>query len=143
VPIVLTLLAAGIWLGLHHAALHQYPEIQVPNPIVIYVIVSCIFAPIMEEILQGAMLSALFLIFSRYWTDLRTINLMMAAGLVFSAVLFAFFHENPAFVNWLVRFFMFVLYGGLYYLNRWNLLPAIVAHATWNGVVAGIAVVTA
>lgn len=54
------------------------------------------------------------------------------AALVIISFIFANAHMNPTPVNRLLRFFQFMIYRALYYLNGRNLLPAIVVHATWN-----------
>lgn len=132
IPVLVIVIAYIIWIIYCTSFFHQFPSITITEPLPVYFVTNVILAPAAEEILQCFFLSVAFILFSKIYN-----NRWMIAGMCFSALMiisyiFANGHINPTPVNWLLRFFQFMIYGALYYLNERNLVPAIVAHSVWN-----------
>ena len=138
-PVLLILFTYIVWIQCCRTFFGGVPALAIEGPLLLHVIASCILAPLSEQILQGIFLSAVFLAFVRIYQNRLVLSFMLLAALMIISLVFASVHINPTPVNWLVRFSQFMIYGGLYYLNDRNLLPAVVAHATWNAVVGGMA----
>lgn len=141
VPVLVILLSYIVWVYCCRTLFGQFPSLTFTDPALVHFIESCILAPLSEEILQCVFLSAVFLAFVRMYQNRLVLSFMLVASLMLISFVFANAHINPTPLNWLVRFFQFMIYGGLYYLNDRNLLPAFVAHATWNTVIMGAGMV--
>jgi membrane protease YdiL (CAAX protease family) len=132
VPILMIFVTYLVWILYHVMVFHKFPTFSITDPLPIFIINSGILAPISEEILQGFFLSVMFILFIHFYKNRWVIFALCFAALMIISYIFANAHTNPTSVNWLLRFFQFIIYGGLYYLYGRNLLPAIVAHSTWN-----------
>jgi membrane protease YdiL (CAAX protease family) len=132
VPILVIMVTYLGWIFYHTTVFQTLPIYPSTDPLLLYILNSGILAPISEEILQGFFLSAMYILFISIYKNRWIINLMCFAALMMVSYIFANAHTNPTSVNWLLRFFQFMIYGALYYLYDRNLLPAIIAHSTWN-----------
>jgi membrane protease YdiL (CAAX protease family) len=132
IPILVIVVAYIIWVLYITMSFQHFPSIPVQDPLPIYIITNGVLAPVSEEILQCFFLSAMFILFINIYKSGWMIGGMCFATLTIVSYIFANAHTNPTSVNWLLRFFQFMIYGALYYLNDRNLVPAIVAHSTWN-----------
>jgi hypothetical protein len=141
VPVLVIILSYLVWVYCLLRLFHQFPALTFDDPVLVHFIESCILAPLSEEILQCLFLSAAFLAIIRMYRNRWIIAFMLFSALLLISFIIANSHVNPASVNWLLRFNQFLIYGGLYYLNDRNLLPAFVAHATWNTVIMGAGLV--
>ena len=90
---------------------------------------SVILAPISEQILQVLFLLVLSFIFTTVYKNKWVVCLV---ALTISSLLLAAMHFPQNLNSWIIHFSSFVIYGVLYYLNKENLLPSIVAHSAWN-----------
>ncbi len=141
-PALLILTAWIIFLTVWITAFHLLPGKAIDDPVLPNAISSCLLAPVSEEIIQCVFLSSAFLIAAAVYQNRRAATLcMMAAALITISAIIASAHANVSAITWLIRFIQFLIYGGLYYLYGRNMLPAVVAHATWNGILVGTAVV--
>jgi hypothetical protein len=93
---------------------------------------SWILAPIVEQILQGVCITAFFFLLSKIFKSRQLFIVWWIFSLIFSSCLLTIGHVNNSPLEWEIRFFSFLYYGLLYCLYKQNLLPAIIAHATWN-----------
>jgi len=132
VPILVIFVIYLGWILYHVMVFHAFPIFSITGPLLIFVLNSGILAPISEEILQGFFLSGMFILFIHIYKNQWIIAVMCFAALTIVSYIFANAHTNPTSLNWLLRFFQFMIYGGLYYLYGRNLLPSIIAHSTWN-----------
>jgi len=132
VPILVIFVTYLGWILYHTTVFHTFPIVPTTDPLPLFIINSGILAPISEEILQGFFLSVMFILFINIYKNRWIIAVMCFAALMIVSYIFANAHTNPTSVNWLLRFFQFMIYGALYYLYGRNLLPAIIAHSTWN-----------
>lgn len=111
------------------------PAIQIINLTLLH--------PVTEEILmRGFLFGAFFLNLGEFIGE-RMLNNRMAiysslyklyiiATLVIQAYIFAYYHSNLTYLNFLIRFISGLLYGFLYIYSKRNLLPPILAHAIHN-----------
>jgi membrane protease YdiL (CAAX protease family) len=132
VPILVIFVTYLGWILYLTIVFHTFPTFSITDPLPIFILNSGIFAPISEEILQCFFLSIMFILFIHIYKNRWIIALMCFAALTIVSYIFANAHTNPTSINWLLRFYQFMIYGGLYYLYGRNLLPAIFAHSTWN-----------
>lgn len=132
VPIIVIFVSYLGWILYFKTVFHTFPIFPGTNPLPLYVLNSGILAPVSEEILQCFFLSVMFILFVKIYKTRWMVNVMCFAALVIVSYIFANGHTNPTYVNWLLRFFQFMIYGALYYVNGRNLLPAIIAHSAWN-----------
>jgi len=132
VPILVIFVSYLGWILYHSTVFHTFPIFPSTDPLPFFILNSGILAPISEEILQGFFLSVMFILFIHIYKNRWIIAMMCFAALMIVSYIFANAHSNPTSVNWLLRFFQFMIYGALYYLYGRNLLPAIIAHSTWN-----------
>ena len=132
VPILVIFVTYIGWIFYLTTVSQTVPTFSITDPLPLFVITSGILAPISEEILQCFFLSVLFILFIHIYKNKWIIAVMCFAALMIVSYIFANAHTNPTSVNWLLRFFQFMIYGALYYLYDRNLLPAIIAHSTWN-----------
>jgi len=132
VPILVIFVSYLGWILYHTTVFHTFQLFPSTDPLSQYILNSGILAPISEEILQCFFLSVMFILFIHIYKNRWIIAIMCFAALMIVSYIFANAHTNPTSVNWLLRFFQFMIYGALYYLNGRNLLPAIIAHSTWN-----------
>ena len=132
VPILVIIVSYLGWVFYHTTVFHTFPLFPSTDPISLFVLDSGILAPISEEILQCFFLSAMFILFIQIYKNRWIIAIMCFAALTIVSYIFANAHTNPTSLNWLLRFYQFMIYGALYYLYGMNLLPAIIAHSTWN-----------
>ena len=132
VPLLVIVGTYLAWVMFNEMVFHQFPFLSIDDPLPLYIAESGILAPVSEEILQCFFLSAAFILFTWIYKNGWMITGMCFAALVIASFIFANAHTNPTSINWLMRFFQFMIYGAIYYLNGRNLLPAIVAHSTWN-----------
>jgi membrane protease YdiL (CAAX protease family) len=131
-PILVIFVTYLGWILYHVMVFHTFPIFSITDPLPIFILNSGILAPISEEILQGFFLSVMFILFIHIYKNRWIIVVMCFASLMLVSYIFANAHTNPTSLNWLLRFFQFMIYGALYYLYSRNLLPAIIAHSTWN-----------
>ena len=132
VPILVIFVTYLTWVLYHNMVFNTFPTFSITDPLPLFIINSGILAPISEEILQCFFLSVLFILFIHIYKNKWIIAVMCFAALMIVSYIFANAHSNPTSVNWLLRFFQFMIYGALYYIYDRNLLPAIIAHSTWN-----------
>jgi membrane protease YdiL (CAAX protease family) len=132
VPILVIFVSYLGWIFYHTTVFHSFPIFPSTDPLALYILNSGILAPISEEILQCFFLSAMFILIIQIYKNRWIIAIMCFAALTIVSYIFANAHTNPTSINWLLRFFQFMIYGALYYLYGRNLLPAIIAHSTWN-----------
>jgi len=132
VPIIIIFLSYVGWIFYHTTVFHIFPTFSFIDPLPLHLLNAGILAPISEEILQCFFLSVMFILFIHIYKNRWLITIMCCAALIIVSYIFANAHTNPTPVNWLIRFFQFMIYGALYYLYGRNLLPAIIAHSTWN-----------
>ena len=132
VPILVIFVTYVTWVLYHSMVFNTIPKFSITYPLPLYILNSGILAPISEEILQCFFLSVMFILFIHIYKNRWIIAVMCFAALTIVSYIFANAHTNPTSVNWLLRFFQFMIYGALYYLYGRNLLPAIIAHSTWN-----------
>lgn len=101
-------------------------------------IVSSLISPIGEEFLfRGLFFGILFLwaiplLVSNTDKKLNKNKLYLASTLVLQSLFFAFVHDNPNLLSFAIRFVGGVIYGLLYILNNYNLLPSILIHMAHN-----------
>jgi membrane protease YdiL (CAAX protease family) len=132
VPILVIIVTYLGWVFYHTTVFHTFPLFPSTDPIPLFVLDSGLLAPVSEEILQCFFLSAMFILFILIYKNRWIIAIMCFAALTIVSYIFANAHTNPTSVNWLLRFFQFMIYGSLYYIYGRNLLPPIIAHSTWN-----------
>ena len=132
VPILVIFVTYIGWIFYRTTVFQTFLTFSITEPLPLFVVTSGILAPISEEILHCFFLSALFILFIHIYKNKWIIIGMCFAALMIVSYIFANAHTNLTSVNWLLRFFQFMVYGGLYYLYGRNLLPAIIAHSTWN-----------
>ena len=132
VPILVIFATYLGWILYHTTVFHAFPIVPTTDPLPLYIVNSGILAPISEEILQCFFLSVMFILFINIYKNRWIIAIMCFAALMIVSYIFANAHTNPTSVNWLLRFFQFMIYGAIYYLYDRNLLPAIIAHLAWN-----------
>ncbi len=130
VPIIVSIFFYLIWIFYNLHFFNTFPNLPITDQL--FSIDSVTLAPISEQIIQCFFLAAFYWMISRIYTNQWVVGIVCFASLLLSAYLMAEAHLNPSPINWLLRFFLFVVYGGLYFLNDRNLLPAIIAHASWN-----------
>lgn len=89
--------------------------------------------PIAEEVLIRGLFLNLFVYLALVYR-IKSISkkVLLLAGLVITSTFFALSHPNIALLGFTTRFAGSMIYGGLYLAGGRNLLPPIVAHATWN-----------
>lgn len=103
-------------------------------------ILSVIIVPISEEILfRGILFGVIFLVMIPAILSRLKINFNGISKFVYSIIslflvslFFAFSHNNPGKINFIVRLSQGLIYGGLYLLYDKNLVPPIIAHMTHN-----------
>ncbi len=132
VPLLVIVGTYLVWVMYNNMIFHTFPLLPVADPLPLYIAESGILAPVSEEILQCVLLSMAFVLFTRIYKNRWMITGMCFAALMIVSYIFANAHTNPTSINWLMRFFQFMIYGAIYFLNGRNLLPAIVAHSAWN-----------
>ena len=132
VPILVIFVTYLTWVLYHNMVFNTFPTFSITDPLPIFILNSGILAPISEEILQGFFLSVMFILIIHIYKNKWIITGMCFAALMIVSYIFANAHTNPTSINWLLRFFLFMIYGALYYLYGRNLLPGIIAHSTWN-----------
>lgn len=132
VPILVIFVSYLGWILYHITVFHTFPIFPSTDPLPLTIVNSGILAPVSEEILQCFFLSAMFFLIIHIYKNRWMIAGMCFAALTIVSYIFANGHTNPTSLNWLLRFFQFMIYGALYYLNDRNLLPAIIAHSAWN-----------
>ena len=132
VPILVIFVTYLGWILYNTTVFYTFPIVPTTDPLPLFIINSGILAPISEEILQCFFLSVMFILFIHIYKNRWIIAVMCFAALTIVSYIFANAHSNPTSVNWLLRFSQFMIYGALYYLYGRNLLPAIIAHSTWN-----------
>ena len=132
VPILVIFVSYLGWVFYHTTVFHTFPIFPSTDPLPLYILNSGILAPISEEILQCFFLSVTFILFIHIYKNRWLIAIMCCSALIIVSYIFANAHTNPTPVNWLIRFFQFMIYGALYYIYGRNLLPARIAHSTWN-----------
>lgn len=137
VPVLVIVGTYLAWVVFNAMVFHAFPVSPMTEPLPLYIAESGILAPVSEEILQCVFLSMAFVFFVRVYKKRWMIAGMCVAALVIVSYIFANAHTNPTSLNWLIRFFMFMIYGAIYYLNDRNLLPAIIAHSAWNLILVG------
>jgi len=130
IPIIVSVSAYVAWVMYNKHFFNVFPLVPINDPL--FILDSAILAPIAEQIIQGFLLTAFLALFIAIYKNKWIISIFCFVALMISAYLMAEAHLNPAPINWLLRFFMFMIYGALYYLNERNLLPSIVAHSVWN-----------
>lgn len=103
-------------------------------------ILSSFIAPIGEEFLFRGLIFGVFLLLFvpkafkalKFSKNLNRNKLYIAFALVLQSLFFTIMHENPHIINFSIRFLGGMIYGFLYVLNNYNLLPAIITHLAHN-----------
>lgn len=141
---ILTIFSPVFLMGILYLLIRTYIPINTQNvnlgflTILLLFTISVILAPLSEEIIQCLFLSSVFIIliefFKKYlnYRSQITIYLILVTLLVIDALYMAYFHHNVNNSYFLLRGFAFVLYGVLYVINGRNLIPPVLAHASWN-----------
>ena len=132
IPIVVIFICFLIWIIIHIKIFNQFPSFPLEDPLIYYIIESGILAPISEQLLQCLFIGMVFFAVRKFYKNKWMIFCMNLAGLVCISFLFAVQHTNPAPLNLVLRFFLFMIYGAFFYLNERNILPSIIAHSSWN-----------
>ena len=95
-----------------------------------------VFTPIAEEFfIRGVLLGCLFIWVPKVVRpnlDRNFFIIIALIGLILTSFLFALWHENPNIGSFLLRLTAGLVYGGLYLLNKRNLLPAMIGHSFNN-----------
>jgi membrane protease YdiL (CAAX protease family) len=101
-------------------------------------LLTVILAPLSEEILQCLFLSLIFVSipkichkFERVITKFQFYSIFLLF-LVIDAFFMALLHNNYTSTSFLVRTLGFIFFGLLYVKNERNIVPPVIAHATWN-----------
>jgi len=97
-----------------------------------FIIEYVILAPIAEGILLALILSMLFLIINKTFTDRWLITGCYAVSIIVLSFVIAILHKPPYEMSLFVRFVTFNLYSMIYYYTEENLPSIIIPHATWN-----------
>lgn len=130
---ILTIFAFYLgWVLCNIIFLQRLPIPPSYESILIYIMDSLILAPISEEIIQCFLLSWIFVLSTSMMINRRKIIGVNFVVLIISSVICTIGHTNFNPISFLQIFCLFVIYGAMYYLNNRNLLPAIIAHSTWN-----------
>ena len=142
-PIILTVTLDVIIVWVFQIPMKPYPE-----PFWFQLTIRSFLNPISEEVLTRGFIFGCF-----FLTTFTLIEILLRKGKIISSFpsyshktwvvlmlllqtyLFASWHENPAFFNWVVRLSSGFLYGLLYLAYKRNLLPPIAAHITHNLVI--------
>lgn len=132
IPIIVGFILFLGWIAFHQIILGIPATYSISENVYVYIITSGILAPISEEIVQCFFLSAVFILFNRNYKNKPILVLINFFSLVIVSAVIAFYHDNPSFISFLLRFFHFTIYGVIYFLYNRNLLPAIVTHSSWN-----------
>jgi len=97
-----------------------------------------ILAPLSEEIEQCLFLSLIFVSmsiichkFDKVITKFQFYSIFLIF-LVIDAFFMAFLHNNDTFTSFFVRAVGFIFFGLLYVKYERNIVPPVIAHATWN-----------
>jgi hypothetical protein len=130
IPIILIVLAYFAWILFCNYFFNTFPIVPITD--IPFAVDSILLAPFSEQIAQGFFLTLFFLFFSRVIKINWVVCIFCFVGLILTSYLLTSVHDNPQILNFYLRFFLFMIYGTLYLLNERNLLPAIVAHTTWN-----------
>ncbi len=98
-------------------------------PLHILILYIGLLAPISEEIifrglLIGVPLSALGI--KREQWDI------WVSAILLNSLFFAILHNNPTFLSFILRCFLGLICGAIYYLKDKNILPSFVFHITYN-----------
>ena len=135
-PILTILVIYFLWIFYNAIWFHQFPISPISDSISFYIMDSLILAPITEEILQCFPLSCIFVLSTVLFKNKWKIAIVNLAGLLIISFIFLPAHSNLTPTIWFLRFFLFIIYGAMYYLNNRNLLPAVLSHSVWNLVTA-------
>ena len=111
---------------------HPFPQFSIDATLWAYFIEVGILAPFSEQILQCVFLSVIFFIIGLFYKNRWIITGLNIAALTFISYILASVHFDPITLNWLMRFFLFMIFGAIYYLNERNMFPSVVAHSAWN-----------
>ena len=130
IPIIVMIFAYIACIMYYNRFFSAFTPVSINDPL--FILDSVILAPTSEQILQGFLLTALFVLISHYYKNKWEVGIFCFIALMLSSYIMAEGHLNPTPLNWLIRFLLFMIYGAFYYLNDRNLLPAIVAHTSWN-----------
>jgi membrane protease YdiL (CAAX protease family) len=132
IPIVVIFICFLIWILIYILIFNQTPHFPLEDPFLLYLFESGILAPISEQLIQCFFISLVFLAIQKHYKNKWVIFGLNFIGLIFISFLFAIVHFNPYPMNWLLKFFLFMIYGAFFYLNERNMLPSIIAHSSWN-----------
>jgi len=121
-----------VWVQINVFFIHHAPTPAAYESIPIFIGENLILAPICEEIIQCFFLSCIFITSKRITTNKWKIWLINGFALICVSLLLMIGHANFNPISLLLLFSLFMIYGGIYYLNDRNLLPAIIAHSAWN-----------
>jgi hypothetical protein len=98
----------------------------------IYFLTRGVLAPISEEIIQCLFLSFIFITSGIVYYNKTILIGANGLGLLVSAFFFTIGQLDTGWINWVIHFISFIIYGALYYFNNRNMLPAIIAHSCSN-----------
>jgi len=132
IPIFIIFLSYIGWIVYHIHKFNSLPSFSITDSLSLYLLEGVVLAPFSEEIIQCLFLSAAFLISIRVYNNKTVIIFINFAALMIVSFIIANAHFNPTSINWLLRYFHFMVYGAIYYVFKRNLLPAIIAHSSWN-----------
>lgn len=132
IPIFIIALSYVGWIIYHTQKFNSYPSFLISDSLTLYLLEGVVLAPFSEELIQCLFLSAAFLISIRIYKNKIAIIFINFSALMIVSFIIANAHFNPTSINWLIRYFQFMIYGVIYYIYDRNLLPAIIAHSSWN-----------
>lgn len=132
IPILIIILSYIGWIVYHILKFNSLPSFSISDSLSLYLLEGVVLAPFSEELIQCLFLSAAFLISTRVYKNKIVIVFINFAALMTVSFIIANAHFNPTSINWLLRYFQFMIYGAIYYIYDRNLLPAIMAHSSWN-----------
>jgi hypothetical protein len=97
-----------------------------------YLLQGVILAGISESILQALLLSFMFLIIAKRFTDPWITSPLYFLSIIGISFTISFLHYIPTPMSFLIRFVNFNIYGLFYYYSKENMVPMISGHMMWN-----------
>jgi len=121
-----------IWVGFNLYFFHHSANPAPIESIPVLMGENLFLAPISEQIIQCVFLSFVFVASEIISQNKLWIRLMNGIALIFVSLILAIGHSNFTPISLVLLFSLFMIYGGIFYKTGRNLLPAVIAHATWN-----------
>jgi len=131
-PVAVIVVFYLAWARFNVFFFHNAPTPAAYESVPVLIVESLILAPVSEQIIQCIFLSFIYVASTRVTTNRWKIGLINGIMLAGVSLLLVIGHANFNPVSLLLRFFLFMMYGGIYYLNDRDLFPAIIAHSAWN-----------